>query len=130
MMLLIIASPALAIVSHVHRIAIGFRRCNPESVRQGAAELLGLGVRDAHELILANQFLVTVVQKDLKAINSVINPWTLVFMVLRDMHTTPTAVVRVTILRGDVFSTQAFHGLRFRDVSFTAADMIMRFIGI
>lgn len=127
-MLLIIASPALAIVTHVHRIIIDCRGCNPESVRQGAAKLLGLGVRDAHQLPLANQVLVIVVQIDIKAIHSVVNPWTLIFLVLGDMHTTPAALVRVTILLGDVFCTHAFHGLRFRDVSFRAADVIMRFI--
>lgn len=125
-MRLVIASPALAIVGHVYRIAVGIRRCDPERERQGAPDLLGLATGDTEQLPLGDKLLVGIIQNDVEAIIFQVETGPLVLLVLGDVHATPAWIETIAVLVRDIFRTNALDGFRVRRDHLGSTNIILR----
>ena len=127
---LVVASPTLAIVGHVYRIAVGVRRCNPERVRQGTPDLLGLATGDTEQVELADKLLICVIQNDIEAIIFRIKTGSLILLVLSDVHATPAWIEAVAFLIRHILSIYAFDGFGVRRDLLFSTKIICRPVAI
>lgn len=126
MMVLVVASPALAVVGHPDCVVVDVRRRDPECERQGAPDLLGLTARDAEQLLLADQLLLCVIQQDIEAIVFRIETGSLVFLVLGDVHAALAGLETVALLIRDIFRANALDWFGFRRHHLDSANVIQR----
>ncbi|KAF2277576.1 uncharacterized protein EI97DRAFT_298107 [Westerdykella ornata] len=124
-MVLVVASPAGAIVRHVHRIVVEIGCLHSERVGQCAPNLLLGTARDTEQVCLADKFLVTVIQDDIEAIVFRVETGALVSLVLPDVHPTPAAMVGLAVLVRDIFRRYAFGGLLFGYNDLIPANVVL-----
>ncbi|EAT86444.1 hypothetical protein SNOG_06613 [Parastagonospora nodorum SN15] len=113
-MFLIVASPALAIVRHVHGIAINIRCLDSKRHWQSTSKLFSLPTRYTGKFIVPNNFLVSVKQLDVEAIDRCVDALSLILLVLPNVYAAPATVVGSAVGFGDVFGAYTLHALFIR----------------
>jgi hypothetical protein len=112
-MSLIVASPALTIVRHVHRITINVWRCDSKCHWQSTCKLLRLSTRNSFKFVVSNNLLVAVKKLHIEAIDRCVYARSFILLVLPDMYAAPAAVVGSAVGFRDVFVTRTLHALLF-----------------